>query len=137
MGQPIARSARRLWRNSSISGVLNRIRAYLWGSTCSKSRDTAAFQPIPPAHELLKTASDTLQNPNNHKRERGRCTPFQDLYGILVNGNITAYINEAGVVVASYSHDAFGGTIAQTGLMADAFPHRFSTKYIDPETGLY
>jgi RHS repeat-associated protein len=53
------------------------------------------------------------------------------------NGNITAYVNEQGVIVAEYVYDAYGGTIAQSGSMADAFAHRFSTKYYDAETGLY
>ncbi len=53
------------------------------------------------------------------------------------NGNVTAYIDESGTVVASYEYDAFGDTIAQTGSHADAFRFRFSTKYHDPETGLY
>jgi RHS repeat-associated protein len=53
------------------------------------------------------------------------------------NGNITAYINEQGIVVASYAYDAFGDTVAQSGSMSDIFAHRFSTKYYDRETGLY
>ena len=53
------------------------------------------------------------------------------------NGNITAYVNEQGVVVAQYTYDAFGATITQSGSHASHFPHRFSTKYHDPETGLY
>jgi RHS repeat-associated protein len=53
------------------------------------------------------------------------------------NGNITAYVNEQGVIVAEYVYDAYGGTIAKSGSMADAFAHRFSTKYYDAETDLY
>ena len=53
------------------------------------------------------------------------------------NGNITVYVDESGSVVAEYTYDAFGGTISQSGSMADAFAHRFSTKYFDTETGLY
>jgi RHS repeat-associated protein len=53
------------------------------------------------------------------------------------NGNITAYLDESGTIVASYTYDAFGRTIAQSGPLASAFPHRFSTKYHDPETGHY
>jgi RHS repeat-associated protein len=53
------------------------------------------------------------------------------------NGNITAYIDESGAVVAAYTYDAFGDTIAKSGSMADAFAHRFSTKYYDFEPGLY
>ncbi|MGI5869164.1 MAG: hypothetical protein ACOX9C_06965 [Kiritimatiellia bacterium] len=54
------------------------------------------------------------------------CFPFYDN-----NGNITAYVNEQGVVVAEYVYDAYGGTIAKSGIMADAFAHRFSTKHYD------
>jgi RHS repeat-associated protein len=53
------------------------------------------------------------------------------------NGNVIAYVDESGSVVAEYVYDAFGGTIAQSGAMADALAHRFSTKYYDAETGLY
>ena len=42
------------------------------------------------------------------------------------NGNITAYVNESGSVVAEYAYDAFGDTIAKSGSMADAFAHRFT-----------
>ncbi|MGI6496844.1 MAG: RHS repeat-associated core domain-containing protein [Kiritimatiellia bacterium] len=53
------------------------------------------------------------------------------------NGNITAYADETGSIVAEYAYDAFGRTIAKSGTMADSFRHRFSTKYYDTETGLY
>ena len=53
------------------------------------------------------------------------------------NGNVTKYIDESGNVVAAYEYDDFGRLLSQTGAMADFFRHRFSTKYYDPETGLY
>jgi RHS repeat-associated protein len=53
------------------------------------------------------------------------------------NGNITTYVDEDGSVVAEYLYDAYGGTGFQTGPMAATFAHRFSTKYHDPQTGLY
>ncbi|MGI5870356.1 MAG: RHS repeat domain-containing protein [Kiritimatiellia bacterium] len=53
------------------------------------------------------------------------------------NGNITAYVNEQGVIVAEYVYDAYGGAIAASGSMSDTFRHRFSTKYYDTEIGLY
>ncbi len=53
------------------------------------------------------------------------------------NGNVTEYVSESGAVVASYAYDAFGNLLSATGPMAGAFSHRFSTKYFDPETGLY
>ena len=39
--------------------------------------------------------------------------------------------------VAAYTYAAFGRTVAATGRLADTFPHRFSIKHFDPETGLY
>ena len=53
------------------------------------------------------------------------------------NGNVTKYIDESGNVVAAYEYDDFGRTISQSGPLVDFFRHRFSTKYYDPETGLY
>ena len=53
------------------------------------------------------------------------------------NGNVTKYLDESGTVVAAYTYDAFGRTVTATGPLADTFPHRFSTKYFNPETGLY
>ncbi len=53
------------------------------------------------------------------------------------NGNITAYVDAQGEVVASYAYDAFGNTITQTGTLASTFNHRFSTKYYDNESRLY
>ena len=53
------------------------------------------------------------------------------------NGNITAYADETGAIVAEYTYDAFGRTISTTGLLADTFRHRFSTKYYDTETDFY
>ena len=40
-------------------------------------------------------------------------------------------------LLASYVYGDFGETLERSGPMADVFPHRFSTKYHDGETGLY
>ena len=53
------------------------------------------------------------------------------------NGNVTEYVSESGAVVASYVYDAFGNALSATGPMAGAFSHRFSAKYLDPDTDLY
>jgi RHS repeat-associated protein len=53
------------------------------------------------------------------------------------NGNVLAYADETGTIVAEYLYDAFGRTIEATGHLADIFRYRFSTKYYDCETGLY
>ena len=52
-------------------------------------------------------------------------------------GNITRYLDANGNSVAQYTYDAFGGTVSQSGSLASFFRHRFSTKYLDIETGLY
>jgi RHS repeat-associated protein len=53
------------------------------------------------------------------------------------NGNVTEYVDASGTIRAHYAFDAFGNTISQSGDLADAFSYRFSTKYLDGETGLY
>ena len=52
------------------------------------------------------------------------------------NGNVTAYVDASGTVVASFAYDTFGNVTAATGSLADDFSFRFSTKYTDPESGL-
>jgi RHS repeat-associated protein len=53
------------------------------------------------------------------------------------NGNITEYINSVETVVAHYEYDPFGNTTVASGAKANDFDYRFSTKPIDPTTGLY
>ena len=58
--------------------------------------------------------------------------PFYDAYG-----NVMGYRDAEGNVVAEYTYDAFGRTVAQNGTMTEVFAIRYSTKYYDKETGLY
>ena len=58
-------------------------------------------------------------------------------YGSDANGNVTALVGTNGAVLASYSYDPFGNTLAKSGDLADVNPFQFSTKYLDSETGLY
>ena len=53
------------------------------------------------------------------------------------NGNVAKYLDESGNAVAAYTYGDFGETLERSGPMADVFPHRFSTKYLDAETELY
>jgi len=53
------------------------------------------------------------------------------------NGNCVSFIDDAGNVQAHYTYDAFGNTVSQSGTMAADFRFRFSSKYLDDETGLY
>lgn len=61
--------------------------------------------------------------------------PFIPCYDNI--GNIMCYLDANGNTVAQYIYGVFGNTISATGVLADIFRHRFSTKYYDSETGLY
>ncbi len=53
------------------------------------------------------------------------------------NGNVSEYLDAAGTTIAHYEYDAFGKTTVKIGTQADNFEHRFSTKLIESESGLY
>jgi len=53
------------------------------------------------------------------------------------NGNITAYADESGSVIAYRVFDAFGNTVAKGGGLVDTLHYWYSTKYLDHDTGLY
>jgi len=53
------------------------------------------------------------------------------------NGNVSEYLDSTGAVQAHYEYDPFGRITVATGAKAQAFSHRFSTKPLDAETGLY
>jgi len=53
------------------------------------------------------------------------------------NGNVSEYLDATGTVAAHYEYDPFGRTTVATGPRAQDFTHRFSTKPLDTETGLY
>ena len=53
------------------------------------------------------------------------------------NGNVSEYLNSAQNNVAHYEYDPFGNAIISNGAKANDFAHRFSTKYLDSESGLY
>ena len=52
-------------------------------------------------------------------------------------GNVVEYRAADGSLVAEYSYDAFGRTIAESGSLADVFRHRHETKCYERETGFY
>ena len=49
-------------------------------------------------------------------------------YGYDGAGNVTTLTNSSGAVVGSYAYDAFGNTVASSGVAASQNPYRFSTK---------
>ncbi len=74
---------------------------------------------------------ETLQRKHITNR-RGTSFPLAD-----ANGNCVSFIDEAGNVQAHYTYDAFGNTVSSDGDMDDVFRFRFSSKYLDDETGFY
>jgi len=46
-------------------------------------------------------------------------------------------VDAAGNIRAHYEYSPFGEIVVQSGDLADTFKFRFSTKYLDEETGLY
>jgi RHS repeat-associated protein len=53
------------------------------------------------------------------------------------NGNVTDLVDANGNSVAHYEYGPFGGTITQSGSLADDNPFRFSSKYLDEDVELY
>lgn len=53
------------------------------------------------------------------------------------NGNVSEYLDSGGAIQAHYEYDPFGNTTVSTGSKSTDFFHRFSTKPLDAETGLY
>lgn len=52
------------------------------------------------------------------------------------NGNVTAYVDGSGSVVARYVYDAFGRAVSTSGAQAEDFRFRYATKYHEPEAEL-
>ena len=105
-----------LVREVEVRGAETNVVEYFWGKDISGS-----FQGAGGVGGLIY-----------EKRSGAIYIPYQDAFG-----NIVGYWDTNGVIVAEYTYDAFGKTIAQSGAMADVFRHRFSTKYYDSETGFY
>jgi len=65
----------------------------------------------------------------------GTSTNYYPCYD--ANGNVTAYLDAGGSAVARYEYDAFGNAVNESVQEGRHLPFRFSTKYMDAETGLY
>jgi RHS repeat-associated protein len=102
------------------------IRSYEWGTDLSGTMDGAGGVG---GLLVLRTHPSTI----NTQPSPGAYAPTYD-----GNGNVMELVNLAnGSVSARYEYGAFGETISVDGeAVADANPIRFSTKYLDGETGL-
>jgi RHS repeat-associated protein len=102
------------------------IRSYEWGLDVSGTMDGAGGVG---GLLVLRTHPSTI----NSQPSTGAHAPTYD-----GNGNVMELVNLAtGGVSARYEYGAFGETISvDGGTVAEANPFRFSTKYLDCETGL-
>jgi RHS repeat-associated protein len=57
-------------------------------------------------------------------------------YAYDANGNVADLVGTNGQLLAQYQYDPYGNTISKSGALADVNTFRFSTKYLDVETGL-
>ena len=94
---------------------------------------------------MANRGNSNLHDSSKNKRDEFATRHFDtrkkinaDTFGYNAKDELTNSISRSPFsILHSYSYDAFGNIIAQSGPMADNFNHRFSTKYFDSETGLY
>jgi RHS repeat-associated protein len=53
------------------------------------------------------------------------------------NGNVTMLVNSAGTMQAQYLYDPYGNTLGMWGPLAVGNTYRFSSKEIEPKSGIY
>jgi len=53
------------------------------------------------------------------------------------NGNVTMLVNSAGTMQAKYLYDPYGNTLGMWGTLAVGNTYRFSSKEIEPKSGIY
>jgi RHS repeat-associated protein len=109
------------------------IRSYEWGTDLSGTMDGAGGVGGLLVERLHSGTTSTTVN-NSQPSSTTAYAPCYD-----GNGNITELVNLAtNTLSARYEYGAFGETISVDGdAIADANPIRFSTKYLDVETGFY
>jgi RHS repeat-associated protein len=105
------------------------LRSYEWGTDISGTMTGAGG-----VGGLLLVRFHAPAIPNAHLPSPGAHAPLYD-----GNGNVTELVDLAhGTISARYEYGAFGESISvDGGAVATANPFRFSTKYLDAESGFY
>jgi len=67
-------------------------------------------------------------------RTDGTGTTFYHTDG---NGNVTMLVNSAGAMQAKYLYDPYGNTLGMWGALAVGNTYRFSSKEVEPKSGIY
>jgi RHS repeat-associated protein len=102
-----------------------RLRTYVWGLDLSGTRQGAGG------------VGGLLWVNNDQTSYGGQTLPIGVQYVAYDgNGNVVGLAKAAdGTLSARYEYGPFGETVRQTGVLADAQPFRFSTKWTDVESG--
>ena len=70
----------------------------------------------------------------------GLLAVIKDSYAYIptydANGNIMAYADDSGTIIAQYEYDPFGNKIIQINELVESFTHNFSTKHFCTITGI-
>jgi RHS repeat-associated protein len=112
--------------DSTTSPVKRVSRSYTWGLDMAGQRQGRLGQDSGGIDGLLAITEIDGSATNVYY-------PIGDHHGTilkLVDG-------QTGTVMADYDYDPFGVLLSKTGAKADLCPFRFTSKYYDPEIGLY
>ncbi|MBK8916085.1 MAG: RHS repeat-associated core domain-containing protein [Phycisphaerales bacterium] len=131
--------------NVPTSGDPTVLRQYTWGLDLSGQSGNSSVSGLHGAGGIggLLAVLDT-NNTTTTSDDRS----FTYLYD--ANGNVGQLVEwpsgaggssgmawASGRMVAKYEYDPYGNVVAKSGTFADTNPFRFSTKFLDAETGLY
>jgi len=108
------------YSSPNLQSPISHVRSFLWGMDLSGSMQGAGG-----VGGLLSVSEISNSQISNY---------YPTFDG---NGNVSEYLDSAGAIAAHYEYDPFGRTTVATGAKAQDFSHRFSTKPLDAETGLY
>ena len=87
---------------------------------------------------MLEFMYDESGNPYGFLYKAGGASTYAAYYYVTnLQGDIVAIVDKDGNEVASYTYNAYGEIISQSGAMADINPLRYRGYYYDAETGLY
>jgi RHS repeat-associated protein len=121
--------------NTGGTGIPQAVRKYTWGLDLSGSLHAAGG--IGGLLAMQDNSGGTGQGGSGGQGGTG-VSPVNYVYLYDANGNVGQLVNMAdGNLAARYEYDPYGNALVADGPMAAANPFRFSTKYLDADTGQY
>jgi RHS repeat-associated protein len=121
--------------NTGGTGIPQAVHKYTWGLDLSGSLHGAGG--IGGLLAMQDNSGGTGQGGTSGQGGTGG-PPVNYVYLYDANGNVGQLVNLAdGTLAARYEYDPYGNSLVAEGPMAAANPFRFSTKYLDADTGQY